>query len=88
MSFFLTPTPLQQNLAATKLVDNHVYSPSELYLLVKMKFFKKINIYLQFDQKNTVKQVIGVFKNFLINPAKKILLRQKKLQILMILKIL
>jgi hypothetical protein len=50
-----------------------------LYLLVKMKFFKKIDIYLQFDQKNTVKQVIGVFKNFLINPAKKIFLGQKKI---------
>ena len=50
-----------------------------MYLLVKMKFFKKINISAQFDQKNTVKQVIGVFKNFLINPAKKIFLGQKKI---------
>ena len=45
-----------------------------------MKFFKKINISAQFDQKNTVKQAIGVFKNFLINPAKKIFLGQKKIK--------
>jgi hypothetical protein len=52
----------------------------ELYLLVKMKFFQKFNISLQFDQKNMVKQVIGVFKDFLINPAKKIFLGEKKIK--------
>ena len=44
-----------------------------------MKFFQKFNISLQFDQKNMVKQVIGVFKDFLINPAKKIFLGEKKI---------
>ena len=44
-----------------------------------MKFFQKFNISEQFDQKNMVKQVKGVFKDFLINPAKKIFLGEKKI---------
>lgn len=53
-----------------------------------MKFFQKFNIFLQFDPKNMVKQVQGVFKDFLIDPAKKTFLGEKKSQILMILEIL
>jgi len=44
-----------------------------------MKFFQKFNISLQFEQKNMLKQVKGVFKDFLINPAKKIFLGEKKI---------
>lgn len=44
-----------------------------------MKFFQKFNIFLQFDPKNMVKQVQGVFKNFLIDPAKKTFLGEKKI---------
>jgi hypothetical protein len=44
-----------------------------------MKFFQKFNISLHFDQKNMVKQVKDVFKDFLINPAKKIFLGEKKI---------
>jgi hypothetical protein len=43
-----------------------------------MKFFQKFNISLRFDQKNMVKQVKGVFKDFLIDPAKKTFLGEKK----------
>ena len=50
-----------------------------MYLLVKMKFFEKFNFLVQFDQKNAVKQVKGVFRDFLINPAKKIFLGEKKI---------
>jgi hypothetical protein len=44
-----------------------------------MKFFQKFNISLRFDQKNMVKQVKGVFKDFLIDPAKKTFLGEKKI---------
>ena len=44
-----------------------------------MKFFQKFNIFLQFDPKNMVKQVQGVFKDFLIDPAKKTFLGEKKI---------
>ena len=44
-----------------------------------MKFFQKFNISLRFDQKNIVKQVQGVFKDFLIDPAKKTFLGEKKI---------
>jgi hypothetical protein len=44
-----------------------------------MKFFQKFNISLRFDQKNMFKQVKGVFKDFLIDPAKKTFLGEKKI---------
>ena len=44
-----------------------------------MKFFQKFNISLRFDPKNMVKQVQGVFKDFLIDPAKKTFLGEKKI---------